>query len=311
MVFGLRALHPPHPLRLQQQQQLHRLPASWHLPLPRAHHCLSCRPWRCRSLVRLLANIPCQAGLPPQSDRTYASSSSCDGKRACTCAPKASAADSRVQKIARPRAGPEAVCLLPAAAATSALCMCPERRQLQSQRVQGWARMQPTDLWATSECRTHRPASKAPLPVRPSRAPERQSATGGAHGAAAGGQAAPPDDLAEGPAPFYRRLHLSPPRHVARVHLALPRRRRRLRLPPLGGSDGPRGLAAAAALPRARLYGQAARWVRFASCAPLVRRPSRRRCRDRCRNRRVAARRRAPAPAAGLSRRAPPGPQKA
>ena len=103
MVFGLRALHPPHPLRLQQQQQLHRLPTSWHLPLPRAHHCLSCRPWRCRSLVRLLANIPCQAGLPPQSDRTYASSSSCDGKRACTCAPKASAADSRVQKIARPR----------------------------------------------------------------------------------------------------------------------------------------------------------------------------------------------------------------
>ena len=150
--------------------------------------------------------------------------------------------------------------------------------------------------------------------VRPSRAPERQSATGGAHGAAAGGQAAPPDDLAEGPAPFYRRLHLSPPRHVARVHLALPRRRRRLRLPPLGGSDGPRGLAAAAALPRARLYGQAARWVRCASCAPLVRRPSRRRCRGRCRNGRVAhgarvpaARRRAPAPAAGRSRRrAPP-----
>ena len=97
-------------------------------------------------------------------DRAYASSSSCDGKRACACAPKASAADARVQKIARPRAGPEAVCLLPAAAATSALCMCPERRQWQSQRVQGCARMQPTDLWATSECRTHRPASKAPLP---------------------------------------------------------------------------------------------------------------------------------------------------
>lgn len=104
MVFGLRALHPPHPLRLQQQQQRHRLPASWHLPLPRAHHCLSrlqqqqqlyrppaswhlplpraqhclsCRPWRCRSLVRLLADIPRQAGLPPQSDRAYASSSSC------------------------------------------------------------------------------------------------------------------------------------------------------------------------------------------------------------------------------------------
>ncbi len=213
MVFGLRALHPPHPLRLQQ---LHRLPASWHLPLPRAHHCLSCRPWRCRSLVRLLADIPRQAGLPPQSDRAYASSSSCDGKRACACAPKASAADARVQKIARPRAGPEVVCLLPAAAATSDLCMCPERPQWQSQRVQGCARMQPTDLWATSECRTHRPASKAPLPVRPSRAPERQSATGGAHGAAAGGQAAPPDDLAEGPAPFYRRLRRSPPRHVAR-----------------------------------------------------------------------------------------------
>ena len=69
-------------------------------------------------------------------DRAYASSSSCDGKRACACAPKASAADARVQKIARPRAGPEAVCLLPAAAATSALCMCPERRQWQSQRVQ-------------------------------------------------------------------------------------------------------------------------------------------------------------------------------
>ena len=86
-------------------------------------------------------------------DRAYASSSSCDGKRACACAPKASAADARVQKIARPRAGPEAVCLLPAAAATSALCMCPERRPWQSQRVQGWARMQPTDLWATSECR--------------------------------------------------------------------------------------------------------------------------------------------------------------
>ena len=209
-----------------------------------------------------------------------------------------------VQKIARPRAGPEAVCLLPAAAATSALCMCPERRQWQSQQVQGCSRMQPTDLWATSECRTHRPASKAPLPVRPSRAPERQSATGGAHGAAAGGQAAPPDDLAEGPAPFYRRLHLSPPRHVARVHLALPRRRRRLRLPPLGGSDGPRGLAAAAALPRARLYGQAARWVRFASCAPLVRRPSRRRCRGRCRNRRVAYGARCSPP-----RPAPPRPQ--
>ena len=125
-------------------------------------------------------------------DRAYASSSSCDGKRACACAPKASAADARVQKIARPRAGPEAVCLLPAAAATSDLCMCPERHQWQSQRVQGCARMQPTDLWATSECRTHRPASKAPLPVHPSRAPERQSATGGAHGAAAGGQAAPP-----------------------------------------------------------------------------------------------------------------------
>ena len=87
----------------------------------------------------------------------------------------------------------------------------PERRQWQSQRVQGWERMQPTDLWATSECRTHGPASKAPLPVRPSRDPERQSATGGAHGAAAGGQAAP-DDLAEGPAPFYRRLRRSPPR---------------------------------------------------------------------------------------------------
>ena len=106
MVFGLRALHPPHPLRLQQQQQLHRLPASWHrlpaswhLPRPCAHHCLSCRPWRCRSLVRLLADIPRQAGLPAQSDRAYASSSSCDGKRACACAPKASAADARVQKI--------------------------------------------------------------------------------------------------------------------------------------------------------------------------------------------------------------------
>ena len=71
------------------------------------------------------------------------------------------AADARVQKIARSRAGPEAVCLLPAAAATSALCMCPERRQWQSKPVQG-ARMQPTDLWATSECRTHGPASKAP-----------------------------------------------------------------------------------------------------------------------------------------------------
>ncbi len=40
----------------------------------------------------------------------YASSSSCDSKRACACAPKASAADARVQKIAR---RPEAVCLLP------------------------------------------------------------------------------------------------------------------------------------------------------------------------------------------------------
>ena len=94
MVFGLRALHPPHPLRLQQ---LHRLSASWHLPRPCAHHCLSCRAWRCRSLVRLLADIPRQAGLPPQSDRAYASSSSCDGTRACACAPKASAADARVR----------------------------------------------------------------------------------------------------------------------------------------------------------------------------------------------------------------------
>ena len=220
----------------------------------------------------------------------------------------------RACRKSRGRAGPEVVCLLPAAAATSDLCMCPERHQWQSQRVQGCARTQPTDLWATSECRTHRPASKAPLPVRPSRAPERQSATGGAHGAAAGGQAAP-DDLADGPAPFYRRLRRSPPHHVARCtspcrDVAVSR----LRLPPLGGSDGPRGLAAAAALPRARLYGQAARWVRCASCAPLVRRPSRRRCRGRCRNGRVAhgarvpaARRRAPAPAAGHSRRrAPP-----
>jgi len=102
--------------------------------------------------------------------------------------------------------------------APRAMRMRPERRQWQSQRVQGCARMQPTDLWATSECSTHRPASKAPLPVPPAPVPcpERQSATGGAHGAAAGGQAAPPDDLAEGPAPFYRRLRRSPPRHVAR-----------------------------------------------------------------------------------------------
>ena len=87
----------------------------------------------------------------------------------------------QLQKIARPRAGPEAVCLLPAAAAPSALRMRPERRQWQSQRVQGCARMQPTDLWATSECSTHRPASKAPLPVPPAPVPcpERQSATGG------------------------------------------------------------------------------------------------------------------------------------
>ena len=31
--------------------------------------------------------------------------------------------------------------------------------------------MQPTDLWATSECSTHRPASKAPLPVPPAPVP--------------------------------------------------------------------------------------------------------------------------------------------
>ena len=297
MVFGLRALHPPHPLRLQQ---LHRLPASWHLPRPCAHHCLSCRPWRCRSLVRLLADIPRQAGLPAQSDRAYASSSSCDGKRACACAPKASAADARVRAENR-------------AAARGTGSGLPAARGSCNQRPVHVPRTPPVAVTAGAGLL----ADAANGPVGNIRVPntsagvEGATATGGAHGAAAGGQAAPPDDLAEGPAPFYRRLHLSPPRHVARVHLALPRRRRRLRLPPLGGSDGPRGLAAAAALPRARLYGQAARWVRFASCAPLVRRPSRRRCRDRCRNRRVAARRRAPAPAAGLSRRAPPGPQKA
>ena len=233
--------------------------------------------------------------------RAYASSSSCDGKRACACAPKASAADARVRAEKR-------------AAARGTGSGLPPARGSCNQRPVHVPRTPPVAVTAGAGLL----ADAANGPVGNIRVPntsagvEGATATGGAHGAAAGGQAAPPDDLAQGPAPFYRRLRRSPPHHVARCtspcrDVAVSR----LRLPPLGGSDGPRGLAAAAALPRARLYGQAARWVRFASCAPLVRRPSRRRCRDRCRNRRVAARRRAPAPAAGLSRRAPPGPQKA
>jgi len=42
-------------------------------------------------------------GLGEQSDQAYASSSCCNGKRACACAPKASAADARVKKIAAAR----------------------------------------------------------------------------------------------------------------------------------------------------------------------------------------------------------------
>ena len=140
----------------------------------------------------------------------------------------------------------------------------PERRQWQSQRVR---------------------ADAANGPVGNIRVLNTSAGVEGAPAGPACARPVPPNASLRLAAPT-ERLPGGRQRHP--LHLALPRRRRRLRLPPLGGSDGPRGLAAAAALPRARLYGQAARWVRFASCAPLVRRPSRRRCRGRCRNRRVA-----------------------
>jgi len=92
--------------------------------------------------------------------------------------------------------------------------------------------------------------------------------TGGAHGAAAGGQAAPPDDLAEGPAPFYRRLRRSPPRctsgYTARQLSGCALRVRTPCAPPsplsgpLPGSAWGRVPALAAAPPRPQLVARAA-----------------------------------------------------
>ena len=278
-------------------------------------------------------------------DRAYASSSSCDGKRACACAPKkASAADARVQKIARPRAGPEVVCLLPAAAATSDLCMCPERHQWQSQRVQGCARMQPTDLWATSECRTHRPASKAPLPCARPVPPNVSLRLAAPTERLPGGRQRHPTTSLRGPRPSTdasaaplpttspaapRPAATSPSAATAtpgRVGRASDQLRARGRggehaLPGrfgngpdsddgLGGAQGARSSHSAptelpgriAALEEAQLQPQAL--VALAGTLRL-----RTRCSPRARSWSLAARRRAPAPAAGHSRparRAPP-----
>ena len=100
--------------------------------------------------------------------------------------------------------------------APRAMRMRPERRQWQSQRVQGCARMQPTDLWATSECRTHRPASKAPLPCARPVPPNVSLRLAAPTERLPGGRQRHPTTSLRGPASVYRRLRRSPPRHVAR-----------------------------------------------------------------------------------------------
>ena len=86
-----------------------------------------------------------------------------------------------------------------------------------------------------------------------------------------GGSSVPPDDLAEGPAPFYRRLRRSPPRHVARCTSPCRAVAVGCNCHPWAGRTGHEGLRLQLRfLERGYTARQLGGWVRFASplCPP-------------------------------------------